>query len=249
MNHNKNGINLNIAWTGKDIIFVTLFVYICYFLLIIIYYQFFRNNIWLLFIRYILGLLMFLCPIYFLKKKYNIPKRALGLAKGKQNICLSSFIGVFLGIIFFILFLIGQKFFFDNFSWNLIFQINKLSFLHFVMLPFNIHAFPSVVLQPLAEETLTRGFIYAYLRKRLGASLALLLQALIFVVAHNFGSFDFFEDIKIFILGIALGYLYEKTGTLYPSIAFHASFNYLATLLIGTHGGWDILYNSCQAKK
>lgn len=74
---------------------------------------------------------------------------------------------------------------------------------------------------PVAEELFFRGFAYPIFRKRIGVRNAILLVSGVFAVMHmNIVSF-----FPILVLGILLAYLYEKTGSIIPSITVHVIHN------------------------
>lgn len=76
-------------------------------------------------------------------------------------------------------------------------------------------------LGPVSEELFFRGFAYPVLRKRLGVKKAILLVSAVFALLHmNFISF-----FPVFVLGILLAYLYEKTGSLISPIVVHMIHN------------------------
>jgi len=76
---------------------------------------------------------------------------------------------------------------------------------------------------PLTEEIFFRGFIFAGLIPRLGVGWAMVASAAIFSVSHvSVGVL-----VPIFITGLALAWLYWRTGSLWTSIAAHAGQNAL----------------------
>ena len=87
----------------------------------------------------------------------------------------------------------------------------------------------AVVVAPVTEELLFRGWIYTGLRHKLGLWPALLLSSALFAVAH-------YEDTHIYALavfpvGLALGGLRERSGSIKAPILFHALYN-LATVAL-----------------
>jgi membrane protease YdiL (CAAX protease family) len=74
---------------------------------------------------------------------------------------------------------------------------------------------------PVIEEIFFRGFTYKAFRAKMGVRWALVISALIFAALHM----NLIAFIPIFILGIFLGYLYEKTGSLVPSMTVHMLHN------------------------
>ena len=74
---------------------------------------------------------------------------------------------------------------------------------------------------PFMEEIFFRGFVYGVLKKKLGIFRGIIISALFFACIHaNLASF-----FPIMCLGILLAYLYEKTGSLIPSITVHVIHN------------------------
>ena len=87
------------------------------------------------------------------------------------------------------------------------------------------------VVTPLSEEIMFRGFVLRGLLHRIGPGPAVVATALVFGAFH----LDAGTMIPIFFTGLALGWLYVKTGSLWPCIAAHAGQNALA-LLVGWGG-------------
>lgn len=77
------------------------------------------------------------------------------------------------------------------------------------------------VLGPVAEELFFRGFAYPAVRKRFGVKNAVIFISVVFATLHM-NVVGFFP---ILALGILLAYLYEKTGSLMPSITVHIIHN------------------------
>lgn len=93
-----------------------------------------------------------------------------------------------------------------------------------------------VVLPPIVEEILCRGFLYTGLRDRLKVWPAALITSVVFAVAHlQFGSdapLLWVAAIDTFILSMVLVYLREKTGSLAAPIMLHALKNAIAFSLL-----------------
>jgi membrane protease YdiL (CAAX protease family) len=98
-----------------------------------------------------------------------------------------------------------------------------------------------VVVLPLAEEVLFRGFLFTgVLHSRLGPVGAVVLTALLWSLMHV--QYDAYGIGTIFVSGLLLGYARLKTGSLYVTILLHGLMNLLATIevlivLRGTHPG------------
>jgi uncharacterized protein len=81
---------------------------------------------------------------------------------------------------------------------------------------------------PLAEELLFRGFIYRCLRNRLSSLTATAVVAVTFGAVHFSGSETLELLPPLVLLGALFCVLYERTGSLLPSIALHALNNAIA---------------------
>lgn len=89
-----------------------------------------------------------------------------------------------------------------------------------------------VVIPPIGEEILVRGYLYSGLRKVWRFWPALVVTSLIFGFAHlEFGSggpLVWAAAIDTFLLSVILVFLREKTGALYAGIAIHMLNNLIA---------------------
>jgi len=93
----------------------------------------------------------------------------------------------------------------------------------------------AVVLAPIAEEFLFRGWIYTSLRFHWGLWPALLTTSALFAFAHYEGTHLY--ALAVFPIGLALGAIRERSGGIKLSIAYHAFNNLLAFCLSALHGG------------
>lgn len=89
-----------------------------------------------------------------------------------------------------------------------------------------------VVAAPVAEEIFFRGFIFGGLRKRLSFLPAALIGAAIFGLFHYTGAGSLGVVPQLAFLGFALCWLYEETGSIYPTIAIHALNNAIAFAIL-----------------
>ncbi len=80
---------------------------------------------------------------------------------------------------------------------------------------------------PVIEEIFFRGFTYKAFRTRFGVKAAILASSAIFALLHM----NFIAFVPIFFLGIFLAYLYEKTGSLVPSMTVHMLHNLIMVFL------------------
>src|SRR4051794_129275 len=86
----------------------------------------------------------------------------------------------------------------------------------------------AIVCAPIAEEFFFRGFFYRALRSRMGVLVAALLDGAIFGLIHYDGSKSLVSIPVLATLGFIFCLVYEKTGTLYSTIALHSLNNTLA---------------------
>lgn len=91
-----------------------------------------------------------------------------------------------------------------------------------------------VILPPLGEETLMRGYLYTALRTRWRFVPAMLLTSILFGAAHlSTGASGalWAAGLDTFILSLVLVYVRERTGALYAAFAIHALNNLIAFLV------------------
>lgn len=86
----------------------------------------------------------------------------------------------------------------------------------------------AAVISPIYEEIFYRGFLYRWLRTRLGLVGAIILSSFIFTIAHiptyNVMPVNFFS-------GIIFALAYERTNSIWPSIIIHGLTNGMMVLL------------------
>jgi membrane protease YdiL (CAAX protease family) len=87
----------------------------------------------------------------------------------------------------------------------------------------------SVVFAPVFEELIFRGLLYGTLRTRLGCPLAALGSALVFALAHGYGVAGF---VSVFLSGVLWAWVYERTGSLLPSMTAHVMNNATVALTL-----------------
>lgn len=91
----------------------------------------------------------------------------------------------------------------------------------------------AVIMAPLTEELLFRGWLYTSLRAKIGVIAGILVTAVLFALAHWEKSHLY--ALAVFPVGLALGFFRERSGSLLASMTFHAVYNAaaLATLIFG----------------
>ena len=177
---------------------------------------------------YVTQAIMIFGPIFWLYKKYGLNISSLGLQKGR----FVTAIGVLIGLVSALIIVISPL------GGGLQAARRVLLYRHsqyfFILL--TAEGFRSLVLAPISEEIVFRGFIYGCLRKKIGTMLGITTQAMAFSLCHFDIFFDGTSNIGLFIsrfaLGLILGILYEKTGNLLPSIVCHSLLNYFAMVRV-----------------
>ncbi len=89
-----------------------------------------------------------------------------------------------------------------------------------------------VVLPPITEEILFRGYLYNKLRVFSGAGIAYITTCLLFGSAHlEFGNLNWIAAIDTLVFSVFLIYISQKHQSLYSSMLLHATKNLTAFLL------------------
>jgi membrane protease YdiL (CAAX protease family) len=86
----------------------------------------------------------------------------------------------------------------------------------------------AIVCAPIAEEFFFRGFFYRALRSRFSVVVAAVMDGVLFGLIHYDGSDSLVSLPVLATLGVVFCLVYEKTGTLYSTIALHSLNNTLA---------------------
>jgi uncharacterized protein len=87
----------------------------------------------------------------------------------------------------------------------------------------------SILFAPVFEELIFRGVLYGTLRARLSWPLAALGSALVFAFAHGYGAAGF---ASVLLSGILWAWVYERTGSLLPSMLAHVVNNAAVALTL-----------------
>ncbi|MGB0774210.1 MAG: lysostaphin resistance A-like protein [Akkermansiaceae bacterium] len=81
--------------------------------------------------------------------------------------------------------------------------------------------FMAIIVAPLAEEIVFRGYFYPIIKRCGGATLAIILTSLMFAAVHT----NVPALLPLFFLAVLFALAYEITGTLWAPILIHAAFN------------------------
>jgi hypothetical protein len=87
----------------------------------------------------------------------------------------------------------------------------------------------AVIFAPAFEESFFRGFLFVGLQQsRIGSAGAILLTAVAWAALHI--QYDFYGMATVLVLGIVLGIVRLKTGSLWSTLLIHAAWN-LASMI------------------
>ena len=89
-----------------------------------------------------------------------------------------------------------------------------------------------IVAAPVSEEVFFRGFLFGGFRNRLSFPIAALISGAIFGLFHYTGAGSIAVVPQLAFLGCALCWVYEETGSIYPTIALHMLNNTLAFIVL-----------------
>lgn len=92
-----------------------------------------------------------------------------------------------------------------------------------------------VLLVPIVEEILFRGYLHGWLRSLMGRWSAIGASSLVFALFHYSSSqkiYNFELIAALFILACFLGFLYEKYQNIWAPIGLHALFNGVSVVMI-----------------
>lgn len=92
--------------------------------------------------------------------------------------------------------------------------------------PVLLTLFAAGLVAPVVEEVVFRGFFYSWLRTRFGLPLSMAVSAGLFSLLHGIAILI----PALFVVGLMLAWIYEKSGSLWPAIVMHSTFN---TIMLG----------------
>ncbi|WP_420812635.1 CPBP family intramembrane glutamic endopeptidase [Planococcus versutus] len=96
------------------------------------------------------------------------------------------------------------------------------------LLNFAIGFVSAAIISPIYEEIFYRGFLYRFFSSRYGVLSGMIISSLIFTVVH----IPTFNTLPVnFVSGLVFSWVYQKTGSIIPSILIHGIFNGIAVIL------------------
>jgi membrane protease YdiL (CAAX protease family) len=84
------------------------------------------------------------------------------------------------------------------------------------------------VIGPVIEEIFFRGFLYSALKKRFTIGMSMFLTSFVFAALHM----NTLGFLPIFSLAFVLVYMFDKTGSLVPSIVIHCAHNCMIIIFL-----------------
>lgn len=172
--------------------------------------------------------------IYLFLKKYHTDFKIIGLKRPRPR---DAIYGLAAAPAYYILYLItvaAVSHFVPSFNIN---QSQDIGFTNVHGAAQLVVTFISlVILPPITEEIMVRGYLYSSLKKGLPTVAAVIMTSLIFASAHlpEGGAAGplYIAAVDTFILSLVLIYLREKTGSLWAGITLHAIKNAVAFIAL-----------------
>ena len=85
----------------------------------------------------------------------------------------------------------------------------------------SLMAVAAVLVAPICEEIVFRGYLFPFAKKYTGTWVAAICSGLVFAAAHG----SLAALLPLFVFGVVLAMLYEKTGSIWAPMAVHFCFN------------------------
>lgn len=96
------------------------------------------------------------------------------------------------------------------------------------LLNFGIGFVSAAVISPIYEEIVYRGFFYRFFSSRYGILSGMVISSIIFTVVH----IPTYNTLPVnFVSGLVFSWVYQKTGSVIPSMLIHGIFNGIAVML------------------
>jgi len=169
--------------------------------------------------------------LWVVKKKYGINLRQFGLRRIKVE---TGFRYGIIGGVGLCLLVLGINNLTHNLAANIFEimpptqQVIKDLLATETLVVFILHSLLIIVIAPVTEEIFFRGLVYPYLQKKMGAVKGIIVNGLVFGLAH----FSLWVFIPTFLGGIVLGWIYRRTRSLYSAMLAHGVWNLIIVVLV-----------------
>lgn len=102
----------------------------------------------------------------------------------------------------------------------------------------------TLIIQSALEEIVFRGVILKSIMNDTKEIYAIIISSILFSIVHGYNPYiDVISLINIFLAGVLLGYIYVRTNSLLPAIAFHITWNFTQGIVLGVStSGYDYPY-------
>lgn len=241
---NNSFVLKKVNWNAIESICVTLFIYVFSQVGLVIIVTlvaqfsgnfdklmdwFSENNLGVFISVLIVEIITFGLLINFLKRR-KASLAEIGL--GRKPIPRDLLIAVGVAVIYFAVFIVVASLISKMIPAINIDQEQELGFKNVKNIELPLVFLSLVVLPPLLEEIIARGFLYSGLKNNLSIYKATLITSFLFAIAHlqpgTGKPLLWIATIDTFILSIFLVYLREKTGSLWAPIFLHGIKNLIA---------------------
>ncbi len=192
------------------------------------------NSIWAQFIFVVIAEAFMVGAIYWFLKRRKMGLSGIGLKRPRWSDPLYGLAAVPVYLVLYVLTVGVVSHFVPSLNIN---QQQQIGFnnIHGA-LPMLLAFISLVVLPPLAEEIMVRGFLYSTLKKAMPTLYAVILTSALFAAAHlpegGKGGLLYIAALDTFVLSLVLIYLREQTGSLWASITLHAAKNGIAFIAL-----------------
>ncbi len=172
--------------------------------------------------------------IYLFLRHYKLGFASIGLKKPRWKDLFNGLLAVPVYFVFYLITVAIVTHFVPSLDIN---QEQQIGFDNVTgTLPLVLTFISLVILPPLAEEIMVRGFLYSTLKKAMPLIAAVVVTSALFAGAHlpEGGAAGplYIAALDTFVLSLVLIYLREKTGSLWSSITLHAVKNGVAFLAL-----------------
>ncbi len=193
-----------------------------------------NNSVFAQFIYILLAELINILAIWYYLKLRKIKISAIGLRRPKISDLYYGLLGIPIYYAGFLIAISLLTKFWTGFNVN---QAQHIGFNNVHGVAQLIITFISlVILPPIAEEIMVRGFLYSNFKKILPIFFAAIMTSVFFAAAHlpegGASGLLWVGAVDTFVLSLVLVYLREKTGGLYSSMILHAIKNGVAFYLL-----------------
>ncbi len=177
------------------------------------------------------NLFTLIVPLLWIRKYYGASFEDLGIRKGRWPVIITILLGAGVGVGYCLLesVIVGRKVVFD---FSLLSTAGRTA-----LWGFSFHGFIGFVFAPIGEEVYFRGFLYGYLKHKLGIRPGLVIQALIFSLFHlgflssSTTSLGLERIAVVFGRGLVCGILYETSANILCPIVYHSTVNFMTSVL------------------